>query len=224
VTVLPCNARSDGGPQDDEALAVRNDGVGGARATLVAELDASAERVGNDRHEGLTGADSDVPSDFPPFEFAELGRAVRVIRLHAEPTQSLAPVLDRPLELRPKTVGDQGVRLDSIEPDRASMADLVQERERLLVNNEPMPNGGLALKFRQLLKERGRHLPAAGRLRGHETEALEFAQTWPVRVRSTPRSTIERGGISGDTMSRNGCFSPATGCSNASARTAPRAP
>ena len=112
------------GAQQDEALAVRDDGVGGAGGPRVAELDASAEGVGDARKEGLAGAGSDLPSELPTLEFAELCRAVRIVRLHAEPTQGFAALLDGALQLRTEAVGSQGLILNSIEPDGTRMADL----------------------------------------------------------------------------------------------------
>ncbi len=86
--------------------------------------------------ECLAGVGSHLPSKLPPLDLLELCRAVRVVRLDAEPTQGFAALLDRALHLGTEPVPGQGAGLDAIEPDRSRMADLGLDRKRLLANEE----------------------------------------------------------------------------------------
>jgi hypothetical protein len=158
-----------------QALAVRDNGVGGARGTRVAELDASAEAVGDGGKEGLARAGGHLPSHRPTLKLAQLCWAAGIVRLHAEPTQGFAALLDCALNLGPETVAGQGAGLDAIEPDRSRMADLGLERKRLLANEESVADRSVPLPLRELLEQVGRHLPAVGRLGDREAHALEFA-------------------------------------------------
>jgi hypothetical protein len=149
-------------------------------------LDASTEGVGGTWKEDLTGAGRDLPSYRPPFDFAQAWGAVRIVRLDVEPTQGLAALRDRALQLGPEPVRSQGASVDSIEPDGTRMADLRLERKRLLAKEESVSDGSVALPLRKLVEQVGRDLPAAGRLGGRESHALELAQTSLVRVRGAP--------------------------------------
>src|ERR1019366_7420550 len=112
----------------------------------------------------------------------ELCRAVRIVRLHAEPTQGFAALLDGALQLRTEAVGSQGLILNSIEPDGTRMADLGLERKRLLADEQAVTNGQPALPLGERLEQVGQDPPAVGRCGCRQAEALKFAETPLERV------------------------------------------
>src|ERR1019366_3821960 len=186
-----CGPKSRSGTQHDEPLAIRDDGVRLARGARLADLHASAKGVRGGRKECLTGAGGDLGSDPAPFEFADLRCAVRVLGLDAEPAEHFAALGRRTLHLGPEAVGSQAVGLDTIEPNRPRMTNLLPERERLLAQKDAVTNGSVAVLRGEVLKQGGRDPPALRPLPGDEAEPLEFAQASLVRMRGAAHGRLE---------------------------------
>jgi hypothetical protein len=87
--------KTGGGVQQDEALAVGDDGVRSDGGLHVAELDASAKAVRGAWQERLTRASGDFTSRFPRLELPKLRQALGVVGLYAEPAERITALLER---------------------------------------------------------------------------------------------------------------------------------